>query len=183
MGYKRSGIDWSEIFSLKTLLYLLPLILTGIYVWICFTPLINNMYLQEKPNILIDGVIENGWYDMFFKRLVENWFAEPVPLDLWWLGKMAIKACCWLLALGVDIFVTILLFVLGGILELIYLVIEYVYIFILPVGVAGLSVFNIIHGIYEEDEALLKVLSFFVCIISIVGIVYYYMMLFQHHSF
>ena len=177
MGYRRSGIDWSEIFSLKTLLYLLPLILTAVYVGICFTPVIDNMYLHEKPNFFIDGVVENGWYNMFFKRIVENWMMESVPFDILWLGTRLLQVGAWVLGLIVDLIFSLILLILGGILALIYLVIEYVYIFILPAGVIGLSIFNIIHGIYEEDEPLLKFLSFLVCITSILGIVYYYMTL------
>ena len=57
-------------FSLKNVLYFVPLVVAIIYVWISLTPTIHNMGIDLSGNIFWEGL--DGWYDFFLTNTVSG---------------------------------------------------------------------------------------------------------------
>ena len=159
-------------FSLKTLLYFVPLVVAGIYFWISITPAIHNVGFGSDDNIFWDGL--DGWYNFLLTNTVIGWMEQLDTVHpLLFLPLAAIELVCLIIGVVLDLVVSILLIIFGFIWVIIQLIVNIILVLVLPAVVAVGAVVLLVT-IDRDQHILLIIFSALSSVLSVMGVIFYY---------
>ena len=162
-------------FSLKNVLYFVPLVVAIIYVWISLTPTIHNMGIDLSGNIFWEGL--DGWYDFFLTNTVLGWMENLDQVEFLLVLPLAIiELACLIIGIVLDLVMSFILIILGFLWAIILLILDFVGIFIIPAAAALFGVYLLVT-IDRDQHILLIIFSTISCVISVIGIILYYITL------
>ena len=164
-------------FSFKNILYFVPLVVAIIYFIFTVTPVIHNMGTDLSENVFWDGI--DGWYNFFLTNTVLGWMENLDQVEFLLVLPLAIiELACLLIGVVLDLIMTFILIILGFLWAIILLILDFVGIFIIPGAAALLSVYLLVT-IDRDQNILLIIFSALSSVVSIIGIIYYYIAIFS----